>query len=152
MSLIPYERFVINTSLTLEGAASAVSESMARDKFTGSVSNDGFKIRRKIWYSNSSLPIIHGRFHSHERGVRVDIKMRLMLPSIAFLIFWSVSALFIIARSIMEWKQEGIFGAGLPFGLVMIPFMYFVVMLGWAFEVGAARRFIKTMFPRQHIV
>jgi hypothetical protein len=153
MSFIPYEHFVIDTSLSPGEAASIVSESVeCSGKFVGFVDDRGFKIYRKIWYANGSLPIIRGRFRPQERGVRVEITMTLGLSSIAFVAVWSTVALYLLARSIGEWKSTGIMGGSFLFGLGMIPFLYLIIMLGWVLEAGAARRLIKTMFPRQHIV
>lgn len=55
--------------------------------FNGKVSEDSFKISRKIWYQNSFLPIIIGEVEENGSGSRTSIKMRMNLFVIAFLLF-----------------------------------------------------------------
>lgn len=84
-----YKKFTINSPLSQEEAVRKLSEVVdpirtssvwfeTRNQFfEGWVSKDQFQITRIIWYRNSFLPIIYGRFSPTETGVKIRIVMTL---------------------------------------------------------------------------
>ncbi|EDX71324.1 hypothetical protein MC7420_3439 [Coleofasciculus chthonoplastes PCC 7420] len=56
--------------------------------YAGTISSDGFEVRRIIHYQNSFLPRIRGRFESGSQGTVIRITMRLHPLVIGFLVFW----------------------------------------------------------------
>ena len=82
--LIPYQHFVINTSLASEEIARLVLDNISPPRslsqppapgkeFEGSVSRDGFTINRIIRGRDSFLPVLNGRFTSIPKGTKVDL-------------------------------------------------------------------------------
>ena len=61
--------------------------------FEGSVSENSFKIFRCIQYRNSFLPLIIGTIETHEYGSAINIRMRMAIPVIVFLVIWLTGVL-----------------------------------------------------------
>jgi hypothetical protein len=87
MIFIPYERFVIETSLDVEEAVEVLSgvvqpnrfrrnpSSVNRKHYVGTVSKERFRFIRNVSYLNSFLPTIKGTFDSSSRVTRIVITM-----------------------------------------------------------------------------
>jgi len=87
MPFIPYNQFVIETPLPVEKVVEALSQvvqpkrfwpnpfSEDRKQFEGWVTKDGFRVVRNIYYLNSFIPLIKGRFGSSDSGTRIIITM-----------------------------------------------------------------------------
>jgi hypothetical protein len=87
MTFIPYYRFVIETSLSAEKVMEKLQQviqpkkfwphpfSDDRKQFEGTISKDGFRVVRNIYYLNSFIPFIKGRFDSSDSGTRIIITM-----------------------------------------------------------------------------
>jgi hypothetical protein len=87
MAFIPYTRFVIETPLPAEKVMLKLLQviqpkkfwpnpfSDDRKQFEGTVSKDGFRAVRNIFYLNSFIPFIKGRFDSSDNGTRIIITM-----------------------------------------------------------------------------
>ena len=58
------------------------------NQFTGSVSEEGFRISRTISYHNSFLPLIEGRLRATPHGSEVRLLMRLFYPVLAFVVLF----------------------------------------------------------------
>ena len=61
--------------------------------FEGSVSENSFKICRCIQYRNSFLPLIIGTIEANEYGSTINIRMRMAIPVIVFLVIWLTGVL-----------------------------------------------------------
>jgi hypothetical protein len=85
---IPYKRFTIETTLTLDEATQALSQevqpsrpfwpnpfSNERRHFVGSVTKKGFRVIRNIYYLNSFLPEIKGTIESSGGITSIKITM-----------------------------------------------------------------------------
>lgn len=98
MKLWPSDRFDIESSMSPEALAAALSSnveprkwfrwSKVHARFQGEVSRDGFEITRIIRYQNSSLPIVRGQFLPNASGTKVAIRMGLHPSAIAFVCVW----------------------------------------------------------------
>jgi hypothetical protein len=87
MAFIPYTRFVIETPLPAEKVMLKLLRviqpkkfwpnpfSDDRKQFEGTVSKDGFRAVRNIFYLNSFIPFIKGRFDLSDNGTRIIITM-----------------------------------------------------------------------------
>ncbi|MEM0981674.1 MAG: hypothetical protein AAGH78_15555, partial [Cyanobacteria bacterium P01_H01_bin.58] len=75
MNLLPYNRFSVQTTRPLAAVINLLSEQVEaprlrwgfkRDgaRYTGTITDTGFTIHRVIYYRNSFLPRIQGRFES----------------------------------------------------------------------------------------
>ena len=56
--------------------------------FEGKVCENSFKICRCIHYRNSFLPLIIGTIEAHEYGSTINIRMRMAISVIVFLVVW----------------------------------------------------------------
>lgn len=120
--------------------------------FAGEVSPDGFQILRLIFYRNSSLPILIGRFEIGPRGARVQVTMRLMRFVQVFLAVWFGFLLFffvIVAvaslESIFSFRKTG-FGSpltlvGLAIGMGL--FGYLIVTVPFGLEARKAQGLLE---------
>lgn len=98
MKLFPYNSFRIeadeNPSSLLEHLRRHIVPyeqrfSPNRDaRFCGTVDLTGFKCRPIFRYRNSFRPVVVGRFQPTERGVSIQVIMRLSIPSLIFLVVW----------------------------------------------------------------
>ena len=87
MVFIPYKRFTIETMLTVDEVFKMLLQvvqpkkfwpkpfSENRKQFVGTVSKEGFKFIRNVYYLNSFLPTIKGTFNSSDGVTRIIITM-----------------------------------------------------------------------------
>ncbi len=86
--LVPYKRFIIKTTVTVDKAVHAFSQvvqssrpfwpkpfSDDRRHFVGSVSEKGFTVVRNVYYLNSFLPEIRGVFEPSVGGTSIKVTM-----------------------------------------------------------------------------
>jgi hypothetical protein len=105
--------------------------------FTGTVSDDAFRLSGVLGYRNAFAPIAHGSFRTGVAGTRVDVKLRLR-PAVAvftaaWLTFIAVIAVVVLvaaARDRARW-----WAAPLPFGMLALGWG----LAAWAFSVEARR-------------
>ena len=102
---MPYYRFIIDTSLTVDDACSRVKtitraprgfwepfrpsrDETSHCEFIGSVEPRAFRLRRDIHYRNSFLPMIRGRVIESTHGTRIHVSMFLHPLVAVFMAFW----------------------------------------------------------------
>ncbi len=148
MKLLPYDKFEIQTSLTLEETITALKAQVEPKKwmrwfsrdhaiFEGDISRDGFKIVRIIHYRNSFMPVIRGTFKQSQNGINVMIRMGLHPFVMAFMCVWFGSVFFGLLAA----------GAGLDSNklslsiplLIMLIFGWVMVYGGFWFEARKAK-------------
>ncbi|BAY80011.1 hypothetical protein NIES25_64990 (plasmid) [Nostoc linckia NIES-25] len=98
MKVLPYNTFTISTSDPLSvvlqrlnakvEATKAFRFSTKHAPYQGSISEEGFQIRRIIHYRNSFLPMIRGRFEVESHQTIIHIEMSVHPFVMAFLGFW----------------------------------------------------------------
>lgn len=151
MKLLPYDKFEIQTSLTLEETVMALKAQVEPRKwlralsgnktaFEGEVSRAGFKIMRIIKYRNSFLPIIKGTFNQGQNGTIVKIRMGLHPLVIVFMSVWFggvIFGLFAIGAGLASNKIS--LSAPLLIPLGMLFFGWAMVAGGFWFEARKAK-------------
>ena len=85
--------------------------------FEGKVSENSFKIFRCIHYRNSFLPLIIGTIEAHEYGSTINIRMRMAISVIIFLVVWFTGV--ITACLIFPF-------AGFPMPAALVPYIMLV--------------------------
>jgi len=85
--------------------------------FEGSVSENSFKICRCIHYRNSFLPLIIGTIEANEYGSTINIRMRMAIPVIVFLVIWFTGVL--VGCLIVPF-------AGFPMPTALVPYIMLV--------------------------
>lgn len=96
MKLIPYEKFQIDSGLSVAEVLQRIKQHTGEKKifnfrssyeFSGHVNERGFKITKNISYNNSFLPVIEGTVEQVSTGACVTISMRLYLVVICFMFY-----------------------------------------------------------------
>jgi hypothetical protein len=157
----PSRQFVIDTELSQDevverlraivepGNAWLAGFRRTNKLFAGAVSPDGFKIIRLIYYRNSFLPVIIGRFEPGPGGVRVQVAMRPNQFARIFGTLWFGLLAFGIAFAsfvtiFSSRKKE--FGSLLVFdglALAMGTFGYLMVSVSFGAEARKARGLLE---------
>lgn len=151
MKWLPHHRFEIVSPLDRQAALDVMRAhtepeklfrmgwpNSANDKrFEGTVSGDGFHVRRIIGYRNSFLPVIDGTIHAGASGTRIEVQMRMFIFVYAFCAIWIVGAL------------TAMF-AGERIGLIIAPalllFLWAMTMAGFWLEAGKQERTLREIF------
>jgi len=160
---LPYERFVLETSLSPTEVLDRISGSIQPPKHffrPGFLKQKGklyegaiifpnkFKINRLINYRNSFLPVIHGLVEVKNEKTEVAVAMRLFTFSIVFMMFWLGAAAFmciaITVAAFVQWREVLKGGISL---VILIPFAMFTLgygMMMWGFksESNEAKKFL----------
>ena len=150
MTFLPFENFVIESSLNKEEIISALTMNIESEKtfrfmkrsdtkeFEGSLKGNEFEIRRIISYRNSFLPVINGEIESYGNNSRITIRMRLHIFTIIFISIWIsiVGLIFIGLVAAGNFSTETL-GAG-AMGL----FAYGLTMGGYLFESSRAKEIL----------
>jgi len=151
MKWLPHHRFEIVSPLDRQAALAAMAAhtepekffrigwpSSANDKrFEGTLSADGFHVRRVIGYRNSFLPVIDATVRSGVSGSRIDVQMRMFWFVYAFVAVWGIAALTIAVSA----GQIGLMIA--PFLLL---FVYAMTMAGFWMEAGKQEQTLRQIF------
>ncbi len=155
MAFFPYERFTLETRLTSDEIAAALSpfveprqllrNPFARNhkRFQGVVNPDGFKMTRIIHHRNSFLPIVRGRYAPLVNGTLVIITMNMHPFVIVFVALWlsAIGAAAVLA--LRRWLSVSGAGGAFPFGPpAMFAFGYLLCTLGFKWNARKERRFL----------
>ena len=157
----PYREFDIDTELSQAkvaerlhaivepGSVFLASFRGTNKLFAGEVWPDGFKIMRLIYYGNSGLPVVEGRFRPGQRGTHVQITMRLMQSTrIGSMLWFGFLAFFIVAILLAEIfsSQKNAVGTTftmLEFAAAMGFFGYLIFAVPFGLEAVKARGLLE---------
>ena len=155
MAFIPYNQFVIETSLPAEKVMEKLLQvvqpkkfwpnpfSDDRKQFEGTVSKDGFRVVRNIYYLNSFIPFIKGRFNSSDSGTRITITMS--IHPFVVLTFALVFAFF--GYFFFTFLMDLISGIFVVIGCLALA--YTICTLAFKRESALDRRFLVELFSEQ---
>lgn len=159
--LLFYKKFTINSPLSQEEAFQRLAEQVTPTQgftfnilrreqlFEGLVSKDKFQIARIIWYRNSFLPVVYGRFVPCETGSHIRIFITLH-PLILFIVASSgliagLSVLFVMHQLVttgaLDDLQKKI--------LLVMGLVYSVCTLAFGLEANIASRMLKRLFEAE---
>lgn len=151
MKWLPHHSFEIVSPLDRQAAFEAMKAHVepenwfrigwpnsANDKrFEGTISGDGFHVRRVIGYRNSFLPVIDATFHAGASGTRIQVQMRMFIFVYAFCAIWVAGAL----------TAMTVGGApGLLIAPALIVFLWGMTMAGFWLEAGKQERTLRQIF------
>jgi hypothetical protein len=103
MRFLPFEKITYSTKLKEEEILKRLKDLVDPAKsgfsffnfyypnskpYAGKINGNQFKIKRRIFYRNSFLPVITGNIEQDILGTTVHIKMRLTIYTTIFLCFW----------------------------------------------------------------
>jgi len=104
MKFWPSDCFVVRTEMSPEGIVKKMDSVVEKrsgfhwpgrtKRFRGEVSQDGFKIRRIIYYRNLSRPVVRGDFHATEQGTEVVVRINLSRIANVMMTLWVLFACF----------------------------------------------------------
>ncbi len=156
--LIPYKRIFVTTPLNVDEAAACLAKevqprsrcylfSFGRSSgFEGNVANGAFSINRAINYTNSFLPILHGRFHPTAAGSTIDVKMIPHASAVVFLVFWYVFIGGALFQIVAEWRGGAELTGRDLIPLGMFAFVYLISFFAFGFEARKATESIQKVF------
>jgi hypothetical protein len=155
MAFIPYNQFVIDTPLPAEMVMEKLSQvvqpkrfwpnpfSEDRKQFEGIVSKGCFRMVRNIYYLNSFIPLIKGRFASSDSGTRIIITMA--THPFVILTFGLVFAFF--GYFLFTYLMELLSGIFVTIGCLALA--YTICTLAFKRESALDRRFLVELFSEQ---
>lgn len=112
-------------------------------EFVGTVSECGFEITPKLWYRNSFVPIIKGRFVPDGEAVLIHVRMRMHTFVTGFSVFWFGGVfLFLLAGGLYALQN------GMRSAFPMIIQSILMLALGQATERIAFHRPAKAALKR----
>jgi hypothetical protein len=115
--------------------------------FVGDILPDTFKIHRIIRYRNSFLPIIMGKIEEVDGGHNINLKIRMIIGVIIFLIFWLTPFLVLSIASIINFIKARAIVFDLPhFAPFTGPIVFIGVYLHYRFEAKLAVNKLKKLF------
>lgn|GEM_PF-1491988 len=104
MKFWPSDSFVVKTQMSPEDIVKKMDSVVEKrsgfhwpgrtKRFRGEVSQDGFKIRRIIYYRNLSRPVVRGEFLPREQGTEVVVRMDLSWLANVMMTLWLIFACF----------------------------------------------------------
>jgi hypothetical protein len=155
MTFIPYNRFVIETSLPREKVMEKLLQvvqpkkfwpnpfSDDRKQFEGFVTKEGFRLVRNIYYLNSFIPLIKGRFDSSDSGTRIIITMAIH----PFVILTLVLVFAFFPYFLFTFLMELISGIFVIIGCLALA--YTICTLAFKRESALDRNFLVKLFSDQ---
>jgi hypothetical protein len=155
MAFIPYNQFVIETPLPAEKVMEKLSQvvqpkrfrpnafSDDRKQFEGCVTKDRFRVVRNIYYLNSFIPLIKGRFASSDSGTRIIITMA--THPFVILTFGLVFAFF--GYFLFTFLMKLISGIFVVIGCLALA--YTICTLAFKRESALDRKFLVKLFSEQ---
>jgi hypothetical protein len=158
MSVLPYERLTIETTLSVEEAQRRLAEAVeprnyvrwpfqSRSKpFEGSITGEQFEISRVIGYRNSFLPRISGRIRQGPMGATIEATLALHPVVMIFMAVWLLGVGVIGLVMASAALSAGTFQS---YGLIPIGMFVFGVLLctlGFNFEASKAKSLLYQLF------
>ncbi|MGB3078743.1 MAG: hypothetical protein WBB31_06670 [Saprospiraceae bacterium] len=119
--------------------------------YEGHITDQNFSIRRIIKYRNSFLPRIKGEIIPESSGTRINIRLRLHIVIIIFVIFWctmvGIACFVFILLSIKDGKLN-------PFALVpfmLLLFGYGVTVAAFNYECNKSKPDLEQIFQSKSV-
>ncbi len=156
--LIPYKRFVISTSLTVEEIVKIISDAILPRRtlttwhssttkvFEGKIDKQGFEIQKIIHNRNSFLPVLYGQIIPADRGSRIEIKLTLNILVGVFSVIWlsAMSGAFVllaITKTNNSASNEYLWAPFAAIGLFLL-----MLSLGFGSYAKETEDFITSLF------
>ncbi|GAA4360922.1 hypothetical protein [Kangiella marina] len=155
MKIIPYDKFDIELSSRPDEVLDIISNVTESDKlfkfsegkeFSGSITENGFVIRKNITYRNSFLPIIEGEVKPSYDGILVTITMRLHTAVLCFMCFWFTGvgiACINVLANLDNFSNNSL----IPFGMLL--FGLGMVIFGFGLEAPKQKNRIVNLLTEQ---
>ncbi len=160
--ILPYDRYVLNTQLSVEDVMNKINgiiepynvfRRSSGKQYMGTVTGYSFKIRRAINYRNSFLPMIKGTISANAGQTEVAIRMRPSIFSLIFMCIWLglVGVICIGIVNLCLWHRH-LFSAPMliPFG--MFAFGYCLVMIPYKIESRISGKFLAELLEGTEIL
>ncbi len=92
--IVPFKRETIISSLNTTEIKALLEISLKND-FNGTVSDEGFRLSKKVSYPNNYIPLVCGSLEPSSRGCIIIIRYTLFFSTKLFLVFWTSLCLLI---------------------------------------------------------
>jgi hypothetical protein len=171
MILLPYEKFEIETSLSAMEARKRIEtivvpkpsfgtqfvnslnnmfKKSGANQFTGKVDEQGFQISRLIYYHNSFLPVVKGKFDLGSAGTRINVTIALSPLVMVFELIWIAGVITIGVIPMLGMLKDGMrMEFLLPLGMLL--FAWLLTQISFLFEAGKAKKIISDLFSAEPV-
>ena len=114
--------------------------------YDGEIYENGFKIRRIIWYRNSFLPVIEGNIFENGEQRTIDIKMKCTNFVRVFMSIWFGGTILVLVHNIVTAKSGIDILSSIIGALIFIFFGYLVMTGAFKFESLKSKKFLNDLF------
>lgn len=169
-SLLPFEKYVLATSLTAEEVLRRVGNSIQAENdytwsafrrvyskpYRGAVTGLSFRMIRNINYRNSFLPVIRGRVTSFSGHTEVMINMRPAGLIIVFMSFWlgltGLVCIGILLNGILQFREilQNGFSPAFIIPFIMFAFGSGLFLYGFKSESNQSKQFLADLVKANH--
>lgn len=164
-SLLPYEKYVLTTTLTPEEVLRRIGNNVQAEKdynwsafrrvyrkpYRGLVTGLSFRMIRNINYRNSFIPVIRGRVTNISGQTEIMINMRPIGFIIVFMAFWlgltGLVCIGILLNGILQFRQilQNGFSPALIIPFIMFAFGSGIVLYGFKSESNQSKEFLADL-------
>ncbi|GGB17993.1 hypothetical protein [Puia dinghuensis] len=163
MKLLPYEKYTLSTPLTIPEAQQhlltqleatrywSISIPKENKPYIGTLTADGFTMKRIITGRKAFLPIITGRFSNADGKTTIAIRMRphtfelvMVIVGMGFLGAAGISALLTALRDVRNHAADIAYSASIP--ILMFFGIYALMTMLFQSEVAQSKKFLAGLF------
>lgn len=155
MKYLPFEHIIYTTNLSKREIIKKLSDHMETkgSRFTsnnkstkgyeGFIDDHHFEINRIIRNRNSFLPQISGSIQENNNETHIEVKMKLHVFVLVFLVFWCLFVLLFLITALIAVEKIS-FNVLIPVGMLL--FVYVLTMLGFKTESMQSKEDLKKIF------
>jgi hypothetical protein len=155
MKYLPFEHIIYRTNLSKREVITRLSDCMETKKnsftfnnkstkeYEGFIDDHHFEINRIIRNRNSFLPQISGSIQENNHETQIEVKMKLHVLVLIFLVFWCLSTLFFLTTVLIAVEKISL-DVLIPVGMLL--FAYALTMFGFKTESIQSKDNLKKIF------
>ncbi|MFP3598116.1 hypothetical protein [Chryseobacterium sp. SIMBA_029] len=155
MKYLPFEHIVYTTNLSKRDIIKRLSDCMetkgsgftsnnkSTKEYEGFIDDHHFEMNRIIRNRNSFLPQISGSIQENNNETQIEVKMKLHVFVLIFLVFWCSFILFFLTTILIAVEKIS-FDVLIPIGMLL--FAYALSMFGFKTESMRSKEDLKKIF------
>jgi hypothetical protein len=171
MKTLPYDSFIIRTTLTPDEVQQRISgfvepfkwfrwlSSREHKPYEGQIESYKFRISRAIHYRNSFLPIITGEIQPDSGGSTIRITMRMDELTSIFMFFWLGTGGYIVVDTsgsfllnMLKIGSQDVHPIQMLSGIIFFTFGYLFAFLGYKFEAIKSINYLTDVLRARDII
>lgn len=156
MKYLPFEHIIYTSNLSKRDIIKRLSDCMetkgngfftfnnkTTKEYEGFIDDHHFEINRIIKYRNSFLPRISGSIQENNNETHIEVKMKLHMFVLIFMVFWCLFVLFFLITVLIAVEKIS-FVVLIPVGMLL--FAYALTMFGFKSESMRSKEDLKKIF------